>query len=920
MSEQKNSKSSTPKQNDTTKKVKTVTQKSTAQTKPNKTTTTTKKSGATAKKTSTKKEVEEEKSILDEDYEEKNFLQKIWSKIYKKKEEEKVIERFNPSISYGLNSEQIRQREREGYVNNTEKKYSKSYASIFLENLLTFFNLLCILCAIFLIIAKAPVTQLFFVIIFAINIFIGIVQEIKAKHKIDKLSLLTSPNAKVVRNGEEKEIEISKIVLDDIIILKTGQQIPVDCIVKEGYIEVNESLLTGEAVPIKKEAGEKLLAGSFISSGTCKVIAEKVGKHTYLQSLSARASRYKKPKSELLNATRSIIRVVGVLIPLICLGMAFINWNNYVPQEGITQMQYTIQRTASVAIGMIPAGMMLLTSLALAAGVIKLTRYNTLVQDLYSLEMLARVNVLCLDKTGTITDGRMEVTGFIPLEDTKETEIKKVVPLILGTINDNNQTSIALFNYFGMSSQQNATKIVPFSSKRKYSAVTFPNRGTYALGAPEFVMPNMSKEIFDEVDKYASQGLRVLLIAHSEKEIIGEDKLPNDMKPKCLITLVDNIREDAIETINWFKENDVDIKIISGDNPITVAEVARRVGVRNADKFISLEGLNEKEVINIANKYTVFGRVTPEQKAILVKSIKSAGNTVAMTGDGVNDILALKEADCAISVASGSEAARNVSNLVLMDDNFNSMPMVVNEGRRVINNVKKSSALFLMKTIFVALLSLSSIILQKSYPFTTDNMLMLEFFIIGIPSFFLSLQPNNDRVSGNFLGYVLTRAIPGALILLFGIVIIELGAVISPDLFLPYKNQMNLLVFSFCGLVMLYRFCQPVNISRVILLVASILLCVGTVIAQEFLKNTDLDLLVKHGTWVSLPWSHYWFLLCIIQTAIPLSKWLIMGIEKIGNEIMKRRQIEILTKKEKNEESTSTENIEVTTETTHNNS
>ncbi len=630
------------------------------------------------------------------------------------------VDRFSPKLNKGLTSEQVETRFKQFMFNDTNKKYSRSYASIFISNICTFFNLLCLLAFIALLLANTQKFANYLVIVITTaNIVIGIIQEIRSKRAIDKLSILAANTVKVVRDGETIEIPTKELVLDDVLILELGNQVPADCILAEGTVEVNESLLTGESIAIKKQVGDLLYAGSFISSGSGKFRIEKVGKETYLEKLSSKAKKYKRPNSELMNATKLIIKCVSVLIIPIAIGTFIQTYATVrdLPADDIiftadsvysglfsANINYAIQRTCTVVIGMIPSGMLLLTSLALAVGILRLAKSNTLVQDMYSLEMLARVNVLCLDKTGTITDGRMRVNDTVILNTIGDASVNDIMGSMLRELDNNNQTSIALYNHFGFSDKYAGIAKIPFSSKRKLSAVTFDDLGTFAMGAPEFVLKPYPAKVERIVKQYAQMGLRVIVLAHSPAAIVGE-KLPSVMKPVAIISIADNVREDAVETIKWFKENDVAVKVISGDNPVTVAEVARRAGIKNAEKFISLEGLNDKEVESVANKYTVFGRVSPEQKAVLVRSIKSEGNTVAMTGDGVNDILALKEADCAISVASGSEAARNVSHLVLMDNNFGSMPKVVAEGRRVINNIQNSSSLFLMKTLFTAILA-----------------------------------------------------------------------------------------------------------------------------------------------------------------------------------------------------------------------
>lgn len=797
------------------------------------------------------------------------------------------VERFTPDLKKGLDREQIELRFKQFLFNDTNKKYSKSYASIFIGNICTFFNLLCLMAFIALIISGIQgFTNYLVIVITAANIFIGIFQEIRSKLAVDKLSIMASSSTKAVRECEVVEIPTNEIVLDDVIILELGNQVPADCIVAEGNVEVNESLLTGESVSVKKQVGDLLYAGSFIASGNCKARVEKVGKETFLEKLTAKAKKYQRPKSELMNSIKAIIKTVSIVIFPIAIGVFFVTRANGAI-KGVEVIPWLLSeidslalaKTCSVVIGMIPSGMMLLTSVALAYGVLRLSKHNTLVRDLYSLEMLARVNVLCLDKTGTITDGRMKVNDAVILNTVGELSLNEIMGNMLSALDDNNQTSIALLNHFGHCESLTPITKIPFSSKRKLSAVSFEDVGTFVMGAPEFVLRPMPPKVERIVKQYAQLGLRVIVLAHSSTNIIN-DKLPAILKPIAIISIADNIRDDAIETIKWFRDNDVQVKVISGDNPITVAEVAKRAGIENADKFISLEGLNDKEVENIANKYTVFGRVTPEQKAILVRSIKNEGNTVAMTGDGVNDILALKEADCAISVASGSEAARNVSHLVLMDNNFGNMPKVVGEGRRVINNIKNSASLYLMKTLFTAILAIICIIFATQmggYPFVPSNMLLLEVFIIGIPSFCLSLQPNNERVQGKFISHVMSRSVPGAVIMVICVMVMHLVCNYADADFRQYETAMCTVALTFAGLVMLFRVCQPINPFRLVLFTLMFTLCVlaFTLPQINFLNGSIAQMLV--AGWDSLNWDYSKLLIvaCTIEAAFPISAWLI---------------------------------------------
>ena len=815
------------------------------------------------------------------------------NKPNKNQKEEAEIVRFLPDKNFGLTEAQVASRNEQGLKNSAPKKFSKTYGSIFFGNIFTFFNFLCVFAAVALALAHAPISQFTFVLIFSCNIVVAIVQEIRAKVKIDKLSILSAPTAKVLRGGKKKEIPVDEIVLDDVLFLSSGQQIPADCVMLDGAGDVNEALLTGESVPIKKAEGDALLAGSFVTGGHLTARVDKIGADTYINRLTARAKKYKRPNSEIINSIYLFIKLIGLMIVPVAVCMFFTNlkaegieWADIQARGGFMQILLStgtfdsvIQKTFSVVIGMIPSGLLLLTTVALSVGMIRLAKYNTLVQDMYSLEMLARVNVLCLDKTGTITDGRVRVSDCVLLNNPTEYTVDDILGSMLASLDDNNQTSIALYERFGHSSALQATAQIPFSSVRKLSAVSFGDVGTFAMGAPEFVLKPMTARVEKLVKQYAQMGLRVLVLAHTPGQILG-DKLPVLFRPVAIITLSDNIRPDAIDTIRWFKKNDVAVKVISGDNPVTVSEVARRAGIVNASQFISLEGLSPLEVETAANEYTVFGRVTPEQKAILIRSIKKAGNTVAMTGDGVNDILAMKEADCAVSVASGSEAARNVSNLVLQDNNFASMPKIVNEGRRVINNIKNSASLYIMKTLLTLILAVICISTGSKYFFTTNNMILYEVLISAVPSFVLSLQPNNSRVKGKFIPFVISRALPGAITMALGIVTLDIinqsslayifdFAKASGETISLYE-PMLILSLTFTGLVMLLRICQPLNLIRTVLFAFCSAACVAV------LTIPMLGELIYEG-WSEIDFSITQILLIVVlvQASLPVSAGLI---------------------------------------------
>ncbi|MCL2061280.1 MAG: HAD-IC family P-type ATPase [Firmicutes bacterium] len=760
-----------------------------------------------------------------------------------------AVDRFEPDIEAGLFAEQVEQRAAQGLVNVTKKKTSKTYFSIFFGNIFTPINMIAVAVSIALAIFKAEFVQYMFVVIIMVNTSIGIIQEIRAKFTVEKLKLLSAPTATVLRDGERKVIPVSEIVLDDIMYLESGKQICADAIVAKGEMEVNESLLTGESVPVKKSVGSELFSGSFVVGGNCYARVNKVGSANYVETLTSHARKYKKPKSELFNSIGLIIKVIIPIAILLTAGVITAYYLNEIrPVENeisraalLDLWQTNIHRAAGVMIGMLPTGMFLLTSTALVISVIRLAKRRALVKDLYCIEMLARVNVLCLDKTGTITDGTMVVKDVVEIKGAHEIpySFNEIIGSVLTATGDNNQTAMALANHFGYSKALSATVTLPFSSSRKLAAVSFGEAGTFLYGAPEFVLKDIGIRIEKLINEYASQGLRVMVLAHSPAQIT-QDRLPSVRRPLCLIAIEDHIRPDAIETVGWFKENNVDVKVISGDNPITVSEVAKRVGIINAELYISLDGLSNQEVFEAAHKYTVFGRVTPEQKMLLIKALKQKGNTVAMTGDGVNDILAMRESDCAVAIASGAEAARNVAHLVLQDSSFSSMPQVVREGRRVVNNIQQTSSLFLMKTFMTILLAVISLIVRDmAYPFTTSHLLLLEFCVIAMSSFALALQVNTNMIKGKFLSNVIGRSAPGGVTLAMATVAVYLynRFLILP---LPIHMYESLLILcvTITGYMILVKICEPANLFRTMLLIA----IAGAIIIMSFVMSGPLKL------------------------------------------------------------------------------
>lgn len=735
------------------------------------------------------------------------------------------VVRYQTDVEHGLSEEQIAERKEHKLINDTKIKTSNSYLSIICKNIFTFFNCIWLVIAIALICVKAWGDLLFLFVVIA-NTAISIIQEIKAKKVVEKLSLVTAPKVKVIRTGLLQEVKGDDLLLDDIIILENGNQIPADCIIISGTVEANESLLTGESNSIKKNIGDVLLAGSFLVSGQCYARVDKVGKDNYIQTVAERTKDFKPQTSNLFKDLNNLIKVI--ILILIPVGILTFFKESVLLGSSITD---SITSTSGALTGMIPAGMYLLITVGLSVGVIKLGKKKTLVKNLYSIEMLARANVLCLDKTGTITDGTMNVVDVIPFE-TKKSKVESVMKVILQQQKTMNATSIALLSYFGKDTESIAKEVIEFSSQRKYSATTLKNGKTYFLGAPSFLKCPISSEQKKIMVSNMEKGFRVIGLCESD-EAYDEKVAGKNGKLVAFFVLEDHIRKDAVETIDWFKKNNVKIKIISGDDAITVSKIAMRVGVEGYDRYVSLENVSLQEVAQLANKFTVFGRVTPEQKHILVKTLKTQGNTVAMTGDGVNDTLALKEADCSIAMADGSEVARNISHLVLLESNFSALPSIVKEGRQIVNNVQKSSVLYLMKTLFTIMLCVTTLVLRISYPFTPRQLLLLEMFVIGLPSFILTFQPNNDIIRGNFIPQVLKKSIPCALILFINVLVVVLlnanTDTLSPDEF----SSLSTLLVVLTGYINLVWTCWPLNKLRTICVVLSGVLILACLLSMS---------------------------------------------------------------------------------------
>ncbi|MBO7304965.1 MAG: HAD-IC family P-type ATPase [Clostridia bacterium] len=704
--------------------------------------------------------------------------------------------RATEGIPEGLSSEEVAARVAEGKVNISDERIGKSYGKIIKDNLFTYFNFIWLVVTVLLIACKSFSNMTFLAIVIP-NLLISIFQEMKAKRTVEKLSVTTEPKATVIRDGELVDIRSEQIVLGDVMLIEMGRQVLSDAVVISGFAEANESLLTGESEAIKKNVGDKLLAGSFLVGGSVYARVSSVGKDNYVHKIEKAAKNFKAPTSNLFHDLNKLIKSIGIFIVPMAAALFASNWISY------KDLSEAILKTCGSVVGMIPAGIYLLVTLTLTLSVVKLARKRTLVQDMYSIEMLASADVVCLDKTGTITDGTMHVSDVVSLDGTELSEIERIMSHIEGTEQSVNSTSAALIDRFGKDVSVKIIKKIPFSSARKFSAVSIVGLGAFSIGAPHFVPCPISNEIEVMVSERAKAGERVLiLVRHPDGELESEGVA------LALIAIKDRIRPAAKETIANFQEQGVTLKVISGDHAETVSTIAAQVGINNAERYLSCESISDEELIEAAEKYAVFGRVTPEQKVLLIKTLRVNGHTVAMTGDGVNDTLALKESNCAIAMADGSEMARKVSHIVLMDSDFSALPAVVREGRRCINNVRQSSVLYLMKTIFTILLSIISLIPLFGYPFEPKQFLLLELFVIGGASVLLALEPNNNRIQGSYLETVIIRSVPNALAMLvpvFALMITEKFITMSID----SRNSIAMAVILLVAFINLFSLCIP---------------------------------------------------------------------------------------------------------------
>ena len=753
----------------------------------------------------------------------------------------------------GLTSEEVRKRIDNGQTNHTDISTQKTVGQIVKSNLLTYFNLIFLILTVLLCIVGSFRNLTFLPVIIG-NTVIGIFQELRAKKTLDKMSMLNAPHSIVVRDGEQQQIQSEELVKDDIIILSAGNQICADATVLSGSISVNEALLTGESDEIKKKSGDRLMSGSFVVSGQCYAKLDKVGNESYISQLTAQAKAMGDgEQSEMIRYINKLVKWVGIIIipvGIILFCQAYI-------MNGETFKKSVVSMVAAV-LGMIPEGLYLLTTVALALSTIRLAKKQVLLHDMKSIETLARVDVLCVDKTGTITEPGMQVTELVISGRCGDAEMDKrafahLLADYSAVIEDNNATMEAIRAYVAKNEIEKGSRTLlktqPFTSANKYSKVSFVE-GDYMLGAPEFIMKDRYEDISEEIEEYQSKGYRVLLMAESGEDSIGSVRPLGGISPIGYIVLSNPIRENAESTFTYFKEQGVAIKVISGDNPATVSEVAKRAGIDGAENYVDASTLeSEKDITEAVDKYTVFGRVTPKQKQLIVRALQKQKHTVAMTGDGVNDILAMKDADCSIAMASGSDAAAQASQIVLLESDFSCMPQVVLEGRRVVNNIERSASLFLVKNIFSLLMAIFSAIFAITYPLEPSQISLISMFTIGLPGFLLALEPNRDRIEGNFMVNVMLKALPAGLT-----DVLSVGAlVICGQVFnLPSEDiaTAGTMLLAVVGFMIIIKISHPFNKMKYGVLLINIIgllfcgLFLGRLFAIESISNICFLLMV----------------------------------------------------------------------------
>lgn len=787
----------------------------------------------------------------------------------------KVLPRLETRADTGLTAREAAERYENGYSNISPESPEKTVGQIFRENIFTYFNLIFFILAILIILVESYNNLTFMGVIIS-NTAIGIIQELRAKRTLAKLKFIAEPHAVVIRDGTRMTIPAEDAVLDDVAVFSAGNQIYADAIVLDGDCRVNEALVTGEADEIVKAPGSQLLSGSFIVSGECRARLDKVGYDSFVSKLTIEAKKHaKRHRSVMMHSLTRLVQIIGFII--VPFGTILYLQQTTALGRSITD---SVVSTVAALIGMIPEGLYLLVSVALTVSVMRLARKKTLVHDLGCIETLARVDILCVDKTGTITENEMTVTDVKLLrpDDFSENEIASLLTDYISGMGGDNETMAAMKRYFTQTPTRQAEKILPFSSAYKYGGISFTSGETYLLGAPEKILLSTYDKYREDIEVYSSQGCRVLLFARYLGSL-GDHGFNGERAPLALVVLTNSIRAEAPDTFRFFKDQGVAIKVISGDNPLTVSRVAAEAGIDNADKYIDASTLTtERKLKSAIREYTVFGRVTPDQKRKLVRAFKAAGHTVAMTGDGVNDVLALKDADCSIAMASGSDVACQVSQLVLLDSNFAAMPSIVAEGRRVINNIERSASLFLVKNIFSFALTLTALIFTLAYPVTPSQLALLNMTMIGIPSFVLALEPNTSLVKGRFLLNVVLRAIPAGitdfLALLAAILACSHFGIPTDEL-----STMSAIIIGVIGFLMLYSVSRPLNrIRKALMISMAALFVVGALVFTELF------------TLVPLSFSSIVITAVILALAIPLMTLLSALVKKLEIHLVRKQK------------------------------
>ncbi len=738
----------------------------------------------------------------------------------------------------GLNEAEVAQRRKSGLGNTVTASSGLSETQIILRHCLTYFNFIFIILAVILAISGSGIKNMTFMVVVVLNTAIGIIQQIRAKRAVDKLTLVAAQQVKVLRDGQWVTVRSDLLVQDDVAEFSAGDQICADGTVLSGTMQVNEALLTGEADGISKGPDQDVLSGSFVISGTAQVLLTRVGDHSFAAKLAREAkANPEATKSGMMRALDKLIWVMGGL--LIPVGILLFYQEFFVLQQGLRSSS---ESTVAALVGMIPEGLYLLTSVAMAASALKLTRQRVLVQDMNCIEALARVDVLCVDKTGTITEPVMALEKLIPLGDAKEESLSPILQALYGSASPDNETAKALQAAYPGESTLTCTQYVPFDSRYKWCGGTFRDQGSFLVGAPERIMGENFQSIRSQTESWTGKGYRVLLLASSPEVLAPDGTLPRAVTPLALLLLTNRIRETAPDTFRYFREQGVAVKVISGDNPLTVSEVAHRAGIPDADQYIDGTTLQDDEAIqNAAKKYTVFGRVTPELKKKLILAFKKEKHTVAMTGDGVNDVLAMKESNCGVAMAGGAQAASQVARLVLMDSDFAAMPGIVAEGRRVINNIQRAAALFLVKNILSLGLAVICVITGWSYPFQPFHLSVVSALTIGVPGFFLAMEPNYAMIRGKFLPTVLRQALPGGLT---NIIVTVLAYLFMRHFGLPQSDCATVCtaVLSVVGLMVLFQVSQPMSGFRKLILCSMAAALLGSFL----LLGTPFDLTIQN--------------------------------------------------------------------------